>query len=211
MNNIQRAIEELEKRQVVYQQKIDRLKKCIASLELIFVDTFNEVPARLERTTKAPKPPTKSKHHEEKIAQRRGAKKPFSKYKGVYKGKTRADGTPTFNAGFYKDGKNKKLGTYLIEEEAAAVAAKARGEMDRYRELMAIVEQKENNPDRPKKRQLGCKGVAKEPLAPSSMTANLKTYYECEDCNAEYDERPKACEGCGCKKFNEFQKPQGIA
>lgn len=96
-----------------------------------------------------------------------GTKGHFSQYKGVSDGGVRKDGIQRYKATVFLDKKNKTLGTFLIEEEAAAAVQDALGNKAAVNRFQAIskqktadqAEQKENNPDRtpPKKREIGNK------------------------------------------------------
>ena len=153
---------------------------------------------------------------------RSGAPHPFSQYKGVTKGRPRPDGRLTYKAQIWEgirrggNGKPHTLGTFDIEEKAAAVAAEARGEKERAAELRAIVEQKQNNPDRPlgrraPRKRRGSSHVNQEPKNPKPAKAESENssdpeqmqIWTCKVCNIEYKakQKPLMCPGCNRANF----------
>jgi hypothetical protein len=116
-------------------------------------------PKARSKSKPGPKPRSEPGHEPKANAgkSRRGRKNPFSQYEGVYNGGHYADGRPKYLAGLWANGKNKHLGSFAIEEEAAAAVQRAKGnkiEAKRLSELAQqkaadMIEQQENNPDRP--------------------------------------------------------------
>lgn len=125
-------------------------------------------------------------------------------YKGVKPLKPKEDGTPRFEGHTRVDGKFKYLGTFSVEELAAAAVMEAEGnkaEAERLREIAKQkaadeAEQRENNPDRLPKR-----------LANRDDDSLDKTpqVWECqnEDCYKQYiqTEKPAKCLECGHTEF----------
>jgi len=121
----------------------------------------------------------------------------YSQYKGVTKGKTRTDGTITFKAGAWSptDKRNHRLGTYEIEELAAAAVEEFLGHADEAKRLRAMAEQKkadaieqaENNPDRGQETEPGPAGVE-----------HVSVAWECGACGHIHlvAARPRKCEKC---------------
>lgn len=129
-------------------------------------------------------------------------KKTFSQYKGVTNGLVRNDGIQRYKAVVYLDKRNKCLGTFLIEEEAAAAVQAALGNKAEANRLQVLAkqkktdlaEQRENNPDRGEDQP-----ESESPgggLPPAGHTASA---WECNKCGRQHLQvkRPKACEKCG--------------
>ncbi|MBN2312346.1 MAG: hypothetical protein JXM79_00360 [Sedimentisphaerales bacterium] len=199
MNHIEKTIKTLDDewrslnaKLIELHERAERIKALADQLRETFKEALAASPGEpaTRRTTsqmKRKRPPkltpsAKPSAAVNNLATRVGVRKgraPFSKYKGVTKGQKKP-----YRASWW-DGpakKNRRIGEYEIEERAAAEAAKARGEMDLYRELMAIIEQIENNPDRPDvkppKRSKGLLASLADIDKPTSMRADLESYYE---------------------------------
>jgi len=137
-----------------------------------------------------------------------GSRNPFSKYKGVTRGKPKKDGSITYRAHIWdgKQGKNLMIGTFDEELLAAAAVHDYKGnkeEAQRLRNLAAttsgitkqqradIQEQVDNNPDRP---------------SHPAKKKKSDTVYVCKRCGTEWEIKPKQCRGCGCDDFREVEK-----
>jgi hypothetical protein len=161
-------------------------------------------PKARSKSKPGPKPRSEPGHEPKANAgkSRRGRKNPFSQYEGVYNGGHYADGRPKYLAGLWANGKNKHLGSFAIEEEAAAAVQRAKGnkiEAKRLSELAQqkaadMIEQQENNPDRPAGGRRKAEG---SPLV-----------WECDRCGRQLPgaERPKVCDVC--LKDNGFHQTQ---
>ena len=158
-----------------------------------------------QRDSKLAQPPEKTKPPAEPKKDRRSK---LTHYKGVKLGKPRADGTPRYEVNVYIDGRVKYLGIFDMEEEAAAVAAEARGEKAEALRLRELVEQKnadeqeqrENNPDRTASwRQ------TRTEADPSDEDRTDKTpqIWECKNCFKQYIQAisPSKCRECSHTEF----------
>jgi len=151
---------------------------------------------KLRNQNKASRQPGRKAGKKVETNSRPGRKNPFSRYMGVYDGGPTVDGRQRYLACFYKDGKNKHLGTFYIEQEAAAVAAEARGDKAEAQRLHQIArqkqadlaEQEENNPDR---------SASRRPVA------QAKVVYRCKGCGLRFKTRPKLCDQCHGGEFAE--------
>lgn len=207
MNIIESAIARLEARQSELADRITEIHKAIEVLRDVDKQenkaspTAEASPKALasERRSRQARGTNRKKQAAKARGNTGGPRKQFSQYKGVYKGPNKADGRQTCQAGVWRDGKNKNLGNYLIEEQAAAVAAEARGEKAEAKRLLEIAKQKErniaeqqeNNPDRP----VGRRGSRESPT----------TAYQCSKCGDVYSTKPPSCPGCSGASFREVQ------
>lgn len=126
----------------------------------------------------------------------------LTRYKGVKLSKPLVDGTQKYEVNIFLDGRLKYLGRFDIPEEAAAVAAEARGEIAEAKRLRELVkqktadgqEQRENNPDRLPRRQTN------RDEDPPDKTPQV---WECKNCFKQYiqAERPAKCLECSHIEF----------
>jgi len=158
-----------------------------------------------QRDNNSAKPPKKTKPP---AGPKKDRQSKLTHYKGVKLGKPLADGTPRYEVIVCIDGQVKYLGIFSIEEEAAAVAAEARGEKAEAKRLRKMVkqkaadetEQRENNPARPATRR-----EAKTEADPSDEDRTDKTpqVWECKNCFKQYiqAEQPSKCLECNHTEF----------
>lgn len=116
------------------------------------------------------KPPSQTSPPPQHKARPAKDRQTFSKYRGVTQGRTRKDGTITYRAAPYKDGKVNFLGTFTIEELAAAAVEKFLGNDSEAERLQKIGEQKETG----RSKRHGRKSSPPE----SAKTASPKTHYK---------------------------------
>ena len=109
----------------------------------------------------------------------RKGKQPSSKYKGVTK-RISPQGKVRFVAQVNRDGKYTGLGTYRIEEAAAAAVADFFGEKQEAARLRKIAEQKENE---------------------KIDEVEDMTGFMCTGCGAGYDDKPEKCRHCNGYSF----------
>lgn len=211
MKRIEDTIAALNNRADLYETKVSDIRQCIRTLRKTFdIDVeVSEHPIPKAEKPQSRKQPGSTTRKTRRKKSRPGSAKPFSKYKGVTKAKSLKDGKPRFMASIWRD-KNVTLGTFTIEEEAAAAAAEARGEKELAQELRNKIEQIENNPDRPgtKLQKHRGKSHAAHGHAQPTGQAALETYFECDVCHLEYTKRPKRCakENCHSKSFSKKQR-----
>lgn len=186
MKEAEKVIVELEIKALNHEEAARIIRESIQTLRSVLQIKETETkpsPSISKRTTKTPslkvtaKPPSKRGSH-------RGGGK-FSKYKGVTKGCTRKNGTYSFKAMYWTGKKLKCLGLFEIEEEAAAHAAKARGELELADKLFAIAQEKQG-------------GTTKK--------GKNKLEYECSHCKFTYSTRPIRCPNCDSATFKKIAK-----
>jgi len=169
-DNCEQAILQLTDRKQLLLDQVKRIDNCIDTLQQVFGSGKEQAETkktkRIYKRRKV-KPPAKRdklagsrKTATGHIAGLRGPRKQASKYKGVSLTKMKADGTQKFRVQFW-DGPKKRnipLGAYESELEAAAVYQDYAGNKAEAQKLRALakqqksdmVEQADNNPDRPK-------------------------------------------------------------
>lgn len=165
---------------------------------------------------------TKTPAVQERSSRRGASGTPFSQYKGVTKGKPRKDGTLTYKAGAYSaiDKKIHFLGTYEVEELAAAAVQEFLGNKTEAKRLRAIGEQKwadsaeqrENNPNKPRvdvssHRHGQHQYPKRQDQAPvENEDSQVGVVWRCDDCGHQHISTlcPKHCESCGHSALSRF-------
>ena len=157
-----------------------------------------------QRDNKPAQPPKKTKPP---AGPKKDRQSKLTHYKSVQL-RPLADGTPRYEANVFLDGRLKYLGVFNKEEEAAAVAAEARGEHAEAKRLRDLVKQKtadeqeqqENNPTRPAMRR-----ETQTEADPSDEDRTDKTpqVWECKNCFKQYIQakQPSKCLECGHTEF----------
>lgn len=118
----------------------------------------------------------------------------------------------------YWDGPNKKnvkIGIFDSDLEAALAVAKQLSDAAEVQRLGDLMEQKENNPNRPgSKAPVRKDGQHKYPHKQKTAVPpvdkppgeKIETYYQCDNCHIEYQTKPNSCIQCHGASFTKRQR-----
>ena len=229
MDHVAETIKEIEEKMVETEAYMLALKEGRDTLRKLG-NASSPLPRRAAAKSETPKPARRVETENRKSAVGRpdgvrpkwpslrpgGCGNRSSKYVGVTTAQPTSKGKPRWRAQGRKDDKQKTIGTFRSELEAAIAVQEFLGnkkEAQRLREMAEsaesdMAEQGENNPDREQRKRKKAKGKTKDSTLNTQNSAE-GTYFECNTCSHKHytRARPERCrntEYCRGTSFSMF-------